>query len=362
MTFRPLVPVVATALVAFVAACGATPGTGSASPTPTPSPSASAVAQPPSPTASASAIAQPSASPSTAPASAYLDDRSNAAALISSYYDAINKRQYLRAYSYWETSDSLPPYATFAQGFANTTDVQVELGTVGGSAGAGQLYWSVPAAVFSTTTAGAQSFVGCYTAHLARPELQAAPPFKPLSIQAGQLSAVATAAAARAALSTACGTANATPLPWGTSAGGIDAANYLDDRSAGEAVIRSYYNAVNRKEYTRAYAYWESGASQLPAFTPFQAGYANTKSVTLLTKPGTIGAGAGQTYYSVPAVITASNTDGTTTTFAGCYTLHLGSPNAQATPPFQPVAIQSARITQAASGSNTSDLLNSACS
>ena len=351
MTFRRLVPVVATALVAFVAvaACGATPGTGSASPTSTSSPSASAVAQ-------------PSISPSTAPASAYLDDRSNAAALISSYYDAISKRQYLRAYSYWETSDSLPPYATFAQGFANTTDVQVELGTVGGSAGAGQLYWSVPAAVFSTTTAGAQSFVGCYTAHLARPELQAAPPFKPLSIQAGQLSAVATAAAARAALSTACGTANATPLPWGTSAGGIDAANYLDDRSAGEAVIRSYYNAVNRKEYTRAYAYWESGASQLPAFTPFQAGYANTKSVTLLTKPGTIGAGAGQTYYSVPAVITASNTDGTTTTFAGCYTLHLGSPNAQATPPFQPVAIQSARITQAASGSNTSDLLNSACS
>jgi len=353
---------VATALVAFVAACGATPGTGGASPTSASSPSASAVAQPPSPTASASAIAQPSASPSTAPASAYLDDRSNAAALISSYYDAINKRQYLRAYSYWETSDSLPPYATFAQGFANTTDVQVELGTVGGSAGAGQLYWSVPAAVFSTTTAGAQSFVGCYTAHLARPELQAAPPFKPLSIQAGQLSAVATAAAARAALSTACGTANATPLPWGTSAGGIDAANYVDDRSAGEAVIRSYYNAVNRKEYTRAYGYWESGASQLPAFTPFQAGYANTKSVTLLTKPGTIGAGAGQTYYSVPAVITASNTDGTTTIFAGCYTLHLGSPNAQATPPFQPLAIQSARITQAASGWNTSDLLNSACS
>ena len=362
MTFRPLLPVVATALVAFVVACSATPGTGGASPTSASSPSASAVAQTPSPTASASAIAQPSASPSTAPASAYLDDRSNAAALISSYYDAISKRQYLRAYSYWETSDSLPPYATFGQGFANTTDVQVELGTVGGSAGAGQLYWSVPAAVFSTTTAGAQSFVGCYTAHLARPELQAAPPFKPLSIQAGQLSAVATAAAARAALSTACGTANATPLPWGTSAGGIDAANYVDDRSAGEAVTRSYYNAVNRKEYTRAYGYWESGASQLPAFTPFQAGYANTKSVTLLTKPGTIGAGAGQTYYSVPAVITASNADGTTTISAGCYTLHLGSPNAQATPPFHPVAIQSARIAQAASGSNTSDLLNSACS
>ena len=359
MRLRGVVPVVATALVVFIAACGATPATGGASTSPATSPSASPIAQP-SPIASATA--QPSASPSTAPTSAYVDDRSSPEALIGSYYNAISQRQYLRAYSYWETSDSLPPFATFAQGFASTTDVQVELGTVGGSPGAGQLYWSVPAAVFSTTTAGANSFVGCYTVHLARPELQAAPPFKPMSIQTGQLSAVATAAAARSMLSTACGSANATPLPWGASSGGIDAANYVDDRSAGESVIRSYYNAVNRKEYTRAYAYWESGASQLPAFTPFQAGYANTKSVTLLTKPGTIGAGAGQTYYTVPAVITASNSDGTTTIFAGCYTLHLGSPNAQATPPFQPVAIQSARVAQAPSGSNTTDLLNSACS
>jgi len=352
--------VIATALLAFIVACGATTPTSGTSPTPASSPIASAIAASPSP--SASAIAQPSASPSAAPTSPYLDDRSSPAAVINSYYNAISQRQYLRAYSYWETSESLPPFATFEQGFTDTTEVQVELGTVGGSPGAGQLYWSVPAAVLSTTTSGAKTFVGCYTIHLAQPAIQAAPPFTPMSIQAGQLSAVATAAAARTALSTACGTANATPLPWGNSAAGIDAANYVDDRSAGEAVIRSYYNAVNRQEYTRAYGYWENGASQLPAFPSFQSGYANTKSVALLTKPGTIGAGAGQTYYTVPAVITASNSDGTTTTFSGCYTLHLGSPNAQATPPFQPVAIQSARITQAASGSNTNDLLNAACS
>ena len=360
MTSRRVSSVIATALLAFIVACGPTTPTSGTSPTPASSPIASAIAASPSP--SASAIAQPSASPSTAPTNAYLDDRSSPAAVINSYYNAIAQRQYLRAYSYWEISDSLPPFATFQQGFADTTAVQVELGTVGGSAGAGQLYWSVPAAVFSTTTSGAKSFVGCYAVHLARPEIRAIPPFKPMSIQTGQLSAVATVAAAQTALSTACGTANATTLPWGSSGAGVDAANYVDDRSAGEAVIRSYYNAVNRKEFSRAYGYWETGASQLPAFASFQSGYANTKSVTLLTKPGTIGAGAGQTYYSVAAVITASNVDGTTTIFSGCYTLHLGSPNAQATPPFQPVAIQSARITQAASGANATDLLNSACS
>jgi hypothetical protein len=223
------------------------------------------------------------------------------------------------------------------------------------------LYWSVPAVVLSTTTTGTQSFVGCYTVHLARPEIQAEPPFKPMAIQAGALQSVATPAAARSALSGACGSANATPLPWGAAGTGIDAARYIDDRSAGEELVRSYYNAVNRREYARAYSYWEAGASGLAPFTAFASGYAGTKSVTLASKPGTTGVGAGQTYYSVPAVVTASNTDGSTTVFSGCYTLHLGSPNAQATPPFQPLGIQSAKITQAPSGANVTDLLSSAC-
>ncbi|MEK6224995.1 MAG: hypothetical protein AABM40_01730 [Chloroflexota bacterium] len=353
MTNRKIALLVAALVASLTIACATGPnaGTGgSASPTASPVPSAST--QP---------TAAPTASPTAAPEAAYLDDRSSAEQLIRSYYDAIGKRQYLRAYGYWEPSTTLATYDVFAKGFADTTAVQVELGTVGGSPGAGQLYWSVPAAVFSTTSGGAQNFVGCYTVHLARPEIQAAPPFKPMAIQGGQVSAVASAAAARSGLASACGTANAQPLPWAAGGTSIDAAQYIDDRSVGEVVIRSLYNAVNRKEYTRAYGYWESGAAGLAPFEIFAAGYANTKSVTLLTKPGTTDAGAGQLYYSVPAVVTASNADGSTTIFSGCYKLHLGSPNIQATPPFQPLGIQSARIAQAASGSNPNDLLSSAC-
>ena len=249
----------------------------------------------------------------------------------------------------------------FATGFGDTSAVRVELGTVGGGAGAGQLYWSVPAAVFSTTSAGAQSFVGCYTLHLARPEIQTAPPFGGIAIQDAQLTSVATPAAARNALTTACGGANATPLPWGAPGAGIDATRYVDDRSGGEEAIRSYYNAVNRKEYARAYSYWEPGATGLSPFATFAAGFANTRSVALLSKPGTSGVGAGQLFYSVPVVLTVSNADGSTTIFSGCYAMHLGSPNAQATPPFRPLEIQSARVAQAAAGSNASDLLSSAC-
>jgi hypothetical protein len=340
--------VVAVLAALLTASCGAVPSPGSgASSTPTAS-------------AAPSAIVQPSAS-APAPAAAYLDDRSSPEEVIRSYYDAIGRRQYLRAYSYWEPSTTLPTFDVFARGFEGTTAAQVELGTVGGSPGAGQLFWSVPAVVLSTTTTGSQAFVGCYTVHLARPEIQAAPPFKPMAIQTGDLKPSASAAAARAALAGACGTANATPLPWGAPGTGIDAARYIDDRSAGEELLRSYYNAVNRKEYARAYSYWEAGAAGLAAFPAFSAGYANTRSVALTTKAGTIGAAAGQTYYTVPAVVTASNTDGSTTVFSGCFTLHLGSPNAQATPPFRPLGIQSAKIAQAAAAANATDLLNSAC-
>ena len=73
-----------------------------------------------------------------------------------------------------------------------SSSIEVGSGTVGGSPGAGQLYWSVPAVVLSTTTTGTQAFVGCYTVHLARPEIQTAPPFKPIAIQAALLQSVAT--------------------------------------------------------------------------------------------------------------------------------------------------------------------------
>ncbi len=98
-----------TVLAVLTAACGAAPGAGSgASSAPTASPTQSAVTQ-------------PSASPSAAPATAYLDDRSSAEQVIRSYYDAIGRRQYLRAYGYWEPSTTLPTFEAFAKGFEATT-------------------------------------------------------------------------------------------------------------------------------------------------------------------------------------------------------------------------------------------------
>jgi hypothetical protein len=139
------------------------------------------------------------------------------------------------------------------------------------------------------------------------------------------------------------------------------ASTYVDDRDDGAAVIESFYNAINRHEYVRAYSYWEPNAQGLPTYADFEKGYANTASVgvTLGTISGD--AGAGQRYYSVPVFLAASNKDGTHQSFVGCYVLHLGSPSAQGVPPFQPLGIRSAQIAVATADKPTPDLLTSAC-
>ena len=43
---------------------------------------------------------------------------------------------------------------------------------------------------------------------------------------------------------------------------------YMDDRSDAVALIRSYYNALSRKEFSRAWSYWgdEKPAADFDAF------------------------------------------------------------------------------------------------
>ena len=121
---------------------------------------------------------------------------------------------------------------------------------------------------------------------------------------------------------------------------------YVDDRSTPQAVIQSFYNAINRQEYARAWSYYEDGQG-VPAFDAFTAGYQSTKSVTLtLGKPTSDGA-AGSTYYSLPASIDALSTAGKHAYFAGCYTLRLANPAIQAEPPFQPMHITDGHLSKA---------------
>jgi len=136
----------------------------------------------------------PGAAQEVRPEPGYLDDRSTPEAGIRSYYDAVNNREYARAYSYWEPTAAqreLAPFEDFAQGFADTASMEVTLGAVATDVGAGQLYFTVPISLVASLSDGSsQMFAGCFTLHLARPQLQAVPPFRPMAIQHANIIAV----------------------------------------------------------------------------------------------------------------------------------------------------------------------------
>jgi hypothetical protein len=110
---------------------------------------------------------------------------------------------------------------------------------------------------------------------------------------------------------------------------------YLDDRSSPQALVRSLYNAINRKEFARDYAYFANP----PAATldDYAKGYGDTESVTLVVgTPASEGA-AGSTFYSLPVAISAAGAN--EQVFAGCYTLRLANPQVQGQP-FVPLSIE----------------------
>jgi hypothetical protein len=374
------------ALLMATAAAACTPGT----PTPTVRPidtptlaptatnTAAAKPQPtsaptqvstPAPTSTPTNI--PTAMPTTVPTTAntdympYLDDRSDAAAVIHSLFNAINLHQYARAYSYWDDTPQRVTFDQFEAGYQNTASVQITLGAIGVGAGAGNLYAPVPITLNAKTTSGAtQTFVGCYLLHLSQPAIQGALPFRPWGIQSATVQLVADNANAADLMSHACDNFGPPPttLSQPTAApGDISANQYIDSRTGPVEVLQSLYNAINRHEDVRAYSYWKSTAQNLPGLDQFEQGYNNTQEVTLTTGLVTSDAGAGQIYDTVPVALKAGLSDGTQQTFVGCYVLHISNPDIQTAPPFQPLGIESANVRQVANDADTAALMNQLC-
>jgi hypothetical protein len=147
----------------------------------------------------------PTPVPPPTPGATYLDDRSDPVQVIRSLYNAINRKEYARAYSYWQATDQVPPFDQFAQGYAQTQAVQLTTGAVVDDPGAGQLNYRVPAAIAATVTGGTtQYFAGCYRLHLTQPALQEQPPYQPLGITGAEIQPVADAAAAAARVAAGC--------------------------------------------------------------------------------------------------------------------------------------------------------------
>jgi hypothetical protein len=153
--------------------------------------------------------------------------------------------------------------------------------------------------------------------------------------------------AAIAALSPFMAVAQEDPQPTYQPDDTTIAADYVDDRSDPTAVIVSFYNAINRQEYARAYSYYGDPAAA-GDFATFSKGYAETKHVELLAGAATPEGAAGSTYYSLPVAIDAEAKDGSHKQYAGCYLLRLANPAIQAEPPFKPMHIEKGELKPAA--------------
>src|SRR6266487_1955902 len=141
---RYIVPIVLTIglLVPLLTGCGAPqaatatpPAPATLAPTSAPLPTAALITSTPAsaerPTvpltsAPATAAPAPTAAPTAAaqPAPRY-ENLQDPADLIASYYNAINRKEYQRAYGYWESPPDGASLAQFAQGYADTTAVML---------------------------------------------------------------------------------------------------------------------------------------------------------------------------------------------------------------------------------------------
>ncbi len=302
--------------------------------------------------------------PSDEQADVYLDDLTGPDTLMRSFVNALNRHEYVRAYSYWETDAEKPSYDQFEQGYAETDTVVLTMGTIRGGVAAGNQYFTVPVTLVATTTAGAvQTFVGCYQLHIGSPAAQGALPFAPMGIQKADVQEVANGTNTADAMAHACdsfpGADAGIYQPPSFAAADISANRYLDDRSDPVQVLRSYFNALNLHEYVRAYSYWGPDAIS-QTLDQFQTGYENTHDIELITGEVASDAGAGQLYYSLPITLHAMSGD-EPQTFVGCYTFHLSQPSFQGVPPYQGLTIRSADAQQVANDADTVTLMATAC-
>ena len=95
--------------------------------------------------------------------------------------------------------------------------------------------------------------------------------------------------------------------------------NEQDDRSDPIGTLWSYYDAINSKDFRRAYRYWESNPS---SYEQFERGFADTDRVRLLVEPPPhLEGAAGSSFAEISTVIIATTRSGGERVFAGCYTL-----------------------------------------
>jgi heat shock protein HslJ len=92
-----------------------------------------------------------------------------------------------------------------------------------------------------------------------------------------------------------------------------------DDRGDPLSTLASYYNAINARDYRRAYSFWDSPTT---SFERFARGFADTDRVRILVEPpAQVEGAAGSAYADIATSVVATTRVGSERVFAGCYVM-----------------------------------------
>ena len=117
----------------------------------------------------------------------FIDDRSSPARVVTSLYNAIDRHEYLRGWSYF-ADGAAPPYPEFRDGYADTQSVTLRIGDPSAEGAAGSIHSAVPVALKAVAADGTETvFTGCYYLTQVQPGVQDSPPFRPIRIDRGKL-------------------------------------------------------------------------------------------------------------------------------------------------------------------------------
>ena len=126
-----------------------------------------------------------------------------------------------------------------------------------------------------------------------------------------------------------------------------------DNSSDPLATLASYYDAINARDYRRAFRYWDSPTT---SFERFASGFADTDRVRVLVDPSArVEGAAGSSYADVSTIVVATTRTGTERVFAGCYVMRRSNVQDRGW------KIYRADVTQVASSARISRLLSQAC-
>lgn len=121
----------------------------------------------------------------------YMDDRSGALEIVSSYFNAMNRREFARAWSYWREGGLGTNFEDFVEGYDEVTSSQFRLGKVIISSSPDEaesvisavVFYRVPVVVaYNFGPDWSETLRGCFLLKLASPAVQS-PPFVPLQIE-----------------------------------------------------------------------------------------------------------------------------------------------------------------------------------